>query len=158
MKKNCKKHNFEIETFRLVRVRINFLQRVRFRIEYFRTCQILHVLLLQKLAKFSCVHQNRARFVNVLMYDMGSVNQVILLGQALFTPTLINVTRRIKTTNLIRFSTSKYVDKECFLLFKKVLLKTMSFETYRDKQCDFNDSFMMTSCPMIRQRTDLIKF
>ena len=57
-----------------------FLQRVRFQIEYSTTCQILNLLLLQKFAKVSCVHQNRARFGNVLMYGMGSVSQVILLG------------------------------------------------------------------------------
>ena len=56
------------------------LQGVRIRIEHFRTCQILNVLLLQKFAKLSCVHENRARFGNVLKFGMGSANQVILLG------------------------------------------------------------------------------
>ena len=57
-----------------------FLQRVKFQNEYFTTCQVLDVLLLQKFAKFSRVQQNRARFGNVWMYAMGSVNQVILSG------------------------------------------------------------------------------
>ena len=88
--------DFETTLFHLVRFQSTFLQGVRFRIEYFKTCQILKVLLLQKFAKLSCVHQNRARFSNVLMYSMASVNQVIPLGGAFFTPAVINVTRRIK--------------------------------------------------------------
>ena len=42
-----------------------FLQRVRFRIEYFMTSQISNVLLLHRFGKLSCVHQSRARFGNV---------------------------------------------------------------------------------------------
>ena len=53
-------------------------------------------------AKVSCVDHNRPRFRNVLMYGVGSVSQVILLGWALCTPTVINVTRRNKSTNPIR--------------------------------------------------------
>ena len=44
-----------------------FFQRVGIRIEYFKTFQILNVHLMQMFAKYSCVHQNRARFGNILM-------------------------------------------------------------------------------------------
>ena len=49
------------------------------------------------------------------MYGLGSVNPVIPLGLALFIPTKINETRRIKTTNPIRISSSIYVNKDCYL-------------------------------------------
>ena len=77
-------------------------------------CQILSVLLLQ-FTKFSFIHQKRACFGKVLMYSLGSVSQVILLGWALCTPTVINVTRRIKTASPIRVGSSIYVEKECYL-------------------------------------------
>ena len=44
------------------------------------------------------------------------------------------------------------------MLFNKVLLETMRFATYRDKQSEFKDSFLMTSCSLIKQKTDLIKY
>ena len=77
-------------------------------------CQILSVLILQ-FTKFSFIHQKRACFGNVLMYGLGSVSQVILLGWALCTPTVINVTRRIKTASPIRVGSSIYVEMECYL-------------------------------------------
>ena len=58
--KNKIKHTNTASDFEL-----KILQRVRF---------------LQNFAKFSCVHQNRARFGNGLRYGMCSVSQVILLG------------------------------------------------------------------------------
>ena len=44
------------------------------------------VLLLQ-FAKISCVHQNRARFGNVLLYGVGSVSRFFVLGEDLCTRT-----------------------------------------------------------------------
>ena len=93
---------------------ISFLNTRQISSEYFKTCQILKVLLLQ-FAKFSCGHHNRARFPKVLMYGGGSVSQVIVLGEALCTPTLINVTRRIKTANPIPVCSSIYLDRERYL-------------------------------------------
>ena len=54
------------------------MQRVRFRIEFFTTCQILGVLLLQ-FAKFLCVRQRKARFGKAFLYGVDSVSQVLLL-------------------------------------------------------------------------------
>ena len=88
-------------------------QRVTLWVKNISTCQILCVLLLQ-FTKFSFIHQNRACFGNVLVYSLGSISQVILLGQALCTPTVVNVTRRIKTANPIQIGSSIYVDKECY--------------------------------------------
>ena len=74
------KHDFELKVF----------LRVTFWIEKSTTRHVLnlkegtpHVLdwkIYNVFAKFSCVHQNRARLGNVLMYGVGSVSQVILLG------------------------------------------------------------------------------
>ena len=66
-------------------------------------------------ANFSCVHQNKVRFGNVSFYAVGSVSQVILLGKALFTPTVINVTRNIETANLIRLLSWIFLDGEWYL-------------------------------------------
>ena len=49
------------------------------------------------------------------MYGLGSISQVILLGSALCTPTVINVKRGIKTANTMQVGSSIYVDMECFL-------------------------------------------
>ena len=92
------------ETFFSSDFELNILQRVR-----------LSVLLLQ-FAKFSCVHWNKARFGNVWIHAVGSVSQVILLGKALCTPTVINVTTiHIKTANLVRVCSSIYLDREWYL-------------------------------------------
>ena len=56
-----------------------FWTRVRFWTKFFATCRILSVLYLQ-FANFSCVHQNIERSGNVLMYGVGSVSRVVLLG------------------------------------------------------------------------------
>ena len=93
---------------------IKKLQRFRFWVKIFTTCQILSALLSQ-CANFSFIHQKRACFSNVLINGLGSISQVNSLGKALCTPTLINVTRRIKTANPIRLGSSIYVDKECWL-------------------------------------------
>ena len=45
------------------------------------------------------------------MYVLGSISQVILLGLALCTPIVINVTRRVKTANPIQVGSSIYVDE-----------------------------------------------
>ena len=92
----------------------NFWTRVRFWIEYFTAHQVLSVLLLQ-LARFLCVHHNRARFGNVFLYGVGSVSQFILLGWNLCTPTAINVTIHIKTVNLIRVCSSIYLSRKWYL-------------------------------------------
>ena len=49
------------------------------------------------------------------MYDVESVSQVILLGKALCTPIVINVTKHIKTANLVQVCSSIYIDREWFL-------------------------------------------
>ena len=83
---------------------LTFLQGVRFWAYFFL-----------QFANLSCVYQNRARFGNVLMYGVGSVSQVILSGYALCTPSVINVTRHIKTANPIRVCSTIYLDEECYL-------------------------------------------
>ena len=55
------------------------IQRVRFWVKNNTTYQIMSVLLLQ-FAKFLFIHQSRDCFGNVLMYGLGSICQVILLG------------------------------------------------------------------------------
>ena len=91
-----------------------FHTRVRFWIECFKTCHMSSVLLLL-FAKFSCVHQNKAPFGNFLMFGVGSVSQVIPLGQVSCTPSVINVTRHFKTANLIQVCSSIYLDREWYL-------------------------------------------
>ena len=91
-----------------------FPTRVRFRIDFFTTCQISIVLLLQ-FAKFSFVHENRARIGNVQKYGVGSVSQAMVLGMVMCTPTVINVTRQIKTANRIRVCSLTYLDRESCL-------------------------------------------
>ena len=64
---------------------------------------------------------------------MGSVSQVILLDQALCTPTVINVTKRIQTGNPIRVCSLLIDIRRYGMLFNKVPLDTMRFARYRDK-------------------------
>ena len=108
------KHGFELKLLLPVRFWFDKIQRVRFWVENFTTCQSSYVLLLQ-FAKFSCVHQNKARFGNVLGYGVGLISQVILSELALRTPTVINVTKHIRTANSIRVCLTTYSDKEWFL-------------------------------------------
>ena len=115
---------------------------------------MLSVLLLQ-FAKFSCVHHNRARFRNVLMYSVGSVKSSHSVRIGFLYP---NCEQRNKTYQDSQSDPSFFNDILTEgMLFNKILLETLRFATYRDKLSDFNDSFMMPSCLMTRQRTDLIK-
>ena len=68
-----------------------------------------------QVTEFSCLHKKSARFGNDLMYGVGSVSQVVLLGEALCTPTVINVTIHIKTVNQVQVCSSIYLDKEWYL-------------------------------------------
>ena len=113
---NLKKtrHILNLEKYNASYFEFRKIKRVRFRVKNNTTCQILSVLLLQ-LAKFWFIHQDRACFGDVLMYGLGSISQVILLGSALCTPTVINVRRRIKTANTMQVGSSIYVDMECYL-------------------------------------------
>ena len=98
-------------------------------IKSFTPCQTVSVLL--KFTKFSYVHQNRERLGNISLYGVGSVNQVFVLGEALCTPTVINVTRHIKLANPIRVCSSIYLDRECYST--RFLVETMKFATYGEK-------------------------
>ena len=126
---NWKKHNasgleFEKNTTRQVLnlkkiQRVMFwiekkLQRVRSLVKNFTKCQVLIIFFLQ-FVKFSFVHQNRARISNVLIYNVGSVSQAILLGSVSCTQTVINVKRQIKTANLIWVCSLIYLDRESYL-------------------------------------------
>ena len=59
--------NVEFEKYTALDFELENLQGVNFWIKNFTTRQILSVLPLQ-FARFSCVHHNRARFGNVLIY------------------------------------------------------------------------------------------
>ena len=71
--------DFELKKYNASYFEFRKIQRVRFWVKNITACQFLGVFLLQ-FAKFSFNHQNRACFGNVLMYGLGSISQVILLG------------------------------------------------------------------------------
>ena len=106
--------DFQLEILQFHRFWINLLNTRQISNENFTSCHIFSVLLLQQ-AKFSCVHHNRTRSCNVLRYGVGSVSQVNVSEYAVCTPTVTNVTKRIKTANLLRVCSLIYVDKECYL-------------------------------------------
>ena len=91
------------------------LQRVRFWVKSFTTCQMLSEFLF-KLTRFSIVPEDRPRLGNVLSYGVGrSVCQVLLLRLALCSPTVINVSRYIETVNPTRVCSSIYLDRDWYL-------------------------------------------
>ena len=87
---------------------------------------------------------------------MGSVIQVILCqGCALWLSVVINVTKHY----------DRHANPSLFfdilrngLVYSKVRLDTTRSATYKESYFGLNESFLMTSCPMIRQNTDLIKY
>ena len=58
----------------------------------------------------------------------------------------------------IHITIAKTSDMKEVIPVSWILLEIMRFPTYRDIYSGFNDSSMMMSCLMIRQRTDLIKY
>ena len=65
-------------------------------------------------AKFCCVHENRALFGTVIMYDVCPVSQIIVLGWILWLPIAINVGRYIKTVDPTRECSSKYLVRKWY--------------------------------------------
>ena len=114
IERNITHPNLNLKKYNASDFPLGKLQRVRFWIESFTTCEILSVFLLQ-FAKSSCVHQNKARSGNLLLYGAGSVSQFILLGEVLCLRTVITVIGQIKTANPFRVCSSIYLDREWFL-------------------------------------------
>ena len=98
--KNSRRQILRWNFYKVSDLRLTCWTGVRFWIENFTTCQLLSVLNLQ-FANFSFVHQNLARYANVIMYGVDAVIKVTLLGYVLCLSAAINVKRHFRTAKRI---------------------------------------------------------
>ena len=117
--------NFKRKFFCLVRFWIDFFSSCQFQINFITTRQFSNWMFYNvsgfertSFPEFCQIFmrsskQGTFRYCFDVWYGFCCPNSSFSIG--FFAPTVINVTRRIQTTNSIPFFPSEYVDRECYL-------------------------------------------